>query len=174
MADDGIQNAQDVRLVDGLVGTNVQAVNADNEALVLATLDPAASHRVIITDADADDALVTADGELHTFPVRASSAPVSGTIADDTKTTIVAAPGASLITCVTSITVYQTGAVEATVNVYDGTTIIWRIPLAADFGAGIDKDMGTPWILTANTLLALEATVSTSYAWSVQTCTIAG
>ncbi len=174
MPDEGIENVQDTRLVDGLVGTNVQAVNASNEALVLASLDPSSDHKVIITDADADDAVVTADGELHTFNIREAATPVSGTIADDTKTTIVAAPGAGLILCVTSITVYQTGSVEATVNVYDGNTIIWRIPLAADFGAGIDKDPTPAWILTSNTLLALEATASTPYNWSVQTCTIAG
>ena len=106
------------------------------------------------------------------FPLHLLAVPLSGTIADGTKTTIVAAPAIGLATCLTMLTVYQTGATQATVQVFDGNTVIWRVPLTTEWGSGIDSALTVPVLLTAATLLALQADAATSYAYSVQTVTV--
>ena len=106
------------------------------------------------------------------FPLHILATPLSGAIADDTKTTLVAAPAAGLATVVTMLTVFQTGATQAVVHLFDGNTIIWRIPLTTEWGSGLDSALTIPLTLTAATLLAIQSGAATTYEYSVQTVTV--
>ena len=89
----------------------------------------------------------------------------SGTIADDTATTIVTAPGAGQ-TVMFYLTVYQTGATQSEVLVSCGNHDL-RYPLAAGFGAGADVSLSLPVVVTAAVGVILTATVATAYSWNV-------
>jgi len=117
---------------------------------------------------------VNTDGQALVSTAHDAATPASGAIADaSVKTTLVAAPGASLALGVTTLSLWQAGATQATVSIYDGDAVIARFPVTTEFGSGVDKDYTVPLLLTANTLLAVQTDAATALDWNVQTIEVA-
>jgi hypothetical protein len=195
---------QQCAIVDGAAGAHLLTINSSKQALVLAELAASTVLIGHVDGPDAENAAITGNpllgggrydstaraldngdvGAIALNPYGAQitnlggdpgATPATNTIADaSTKTTIVAAPGASIALAVTTLSIWQTASpgAEATVSVYDGLTVIAEFPVGTEFGSGVDKDYTVPLMLSANSLLALQSDVAAAIAWNVQTLNV--
>lgn len=119
-----------------------------------------------VADADRTNLYAGLDGVLITRPHsnledRVNPAPVG--ITDGSSTSVVAAQGAGVRFCATTIVVSNSSATNVTVDIRDGTagTVMATIPAAANMGGGV-VPLQTPICTTANTALAADPSAAAS------------
>ena len=103
-------------------------------------------------------------GTRRVFTIHPDAVYKSGTIADDTLTTVVDTDAGGE-TYLLYLCIYQTGSTASEVIVDIGAQQL-RYPLAAGFGAGVDSAFTVPIPVDAGADVTLQATVSTPYSWT--------
>jgi hypothetical protein len=147
----------------GRINTNMavahDAVDAGNPLKVGYKADSALSDNTLVAAGDRTDALGDLDGALLVRPYGPLADKVNATvgITDGSSTSLVAAQGAGVRFCATTIVVSNSSATNVTVDIRDGTagSVLMTIPAAANMG-GAAVALPAPLCTTANTALAAD------------------
>lgn len=139
------------------------AVDAGNPLKVGAKATTSISGLTPVATADRTNLFAGADGVLITRPHANLEDRVSGTLGntDGASTAVVAAQGAGVRFCATTLVVSNSSATNVTVDIRDGTagSVLLTIPAAANMGGGI-VPLAMPLCTTANTALAMDSSAA--------------
>lgn len=116
-----------------------------------------ATPTAVTADADAVRVWCDLNGRVITSPYSSNANWTSGrsAVTDGASTAVVAAQGAGVSFCATTLIVSNSSATGVTVDIRDGTagTVLATVPAAADFGGAIIP-LPVPLCTSANTALA--------------------
>lgn len=176
--DNNIGNVDVVTLpnVTLAAGTNTNEVVGDaahdaavagNPLRVGARADTALSGITLVADGDTTDLYAGVDGVLIVRPHTGLEDVVAErtTNTDGASTAFasgLAAPGAGIRLCITSVTLCNSSASFCTVDLRDGSagSVLWTLPVPAT--GGVVQSFDPPLKLSANTALAFDASAATS------------
>lgn len=123
------------------------------------------TYQTAVTSGDASRAAAGLDGILITRPNAHVGDFVKGLVAitDGSSTSLVAAQGAGIRFCATTLIVSNSSATNVTLDIRDGTagSVIATIPAAANMG-GAAITLPTPLCTTANTIMAADPSAAAS------------
>jgi hypothetical protein len=141
------------------------AADAGNPVKIGAKASNATSSRTSVANNDRTDIYAGLDGILITRPYANLEDRVSGVAAvtDGSSTSLVAAQGAGIRFCATTLIVSNSSATNVTVDIRDGTagSVLMTIPAAANMGGAVIQ-LAVPICTTANTAMATDPSASAS------------
>lgn len=141
------------------------AADAGNPLKVGARAESSVSGRTAVADNDRTDILAGLDGVLIVRPYANLEDRVNATvgITDGSSTSLVAAQGAGVRFCATTLVVSNSSATNVTVDIRDGTagSVLMTIPAAANMGGAV-LNLPVPLCTTANTAMAADPSASAS------------
>ena len=147
----------------GSDNTAHDAVDAGNPLKIGAKASSATSSRTSVANNDRTNIYAGVDGILIVRPHANLEDRVSGLLAntDGASTAVVAAQGAGIRFCATTIIVSNSSATNVTVDIRDGTagSVIATIPAAANMGGAVVQ-LPVPLCTTANTALAMDGSAA--------------
>lgn len=139
------------------------AVDAGNPLKIGAKASNATSARTPVANNDRTDIYAGIDGVLIMRPYANLEDRVSGLLAntDGASTAVVAAQGAGIRFCATTVIVSNSSATNVTVDLRDGTagSVLATIPAAANMGGAVVQ-LPVPLCTTANTALAMDGSAA--------------
>lgn len=141
------------------------AVDSGNPLKIGAKASNALSGLTLVANADRTDLFAGLDGVLITRPHANLEDRVSGVgvITDGSSTSVVAAQGAGVRFCATTIIISNSSATNVTVDLRDGTAgaVLATLPAKADMGGAV-VPLQTPLCTTANTAFAADPSAAAS------------
>ena len=141
------------------------AVDTGSPLKIGARAETSISGATKVADQDRTNLYAGVDGVLIVRPHANLEDRVSGTvgITDGSSTAVVAAQGAGIRFCATTITVSNSSATNVTVDIRDGTagSVLMTIPASANMGGSIVA-LPVPLCTTANTAFAADPSASAS------------
>lgn len=139
------------------------AADAGNPLKIGAKASNATSSRTSVANNDRTDVYAGIDGILIVRPYANLEDRVSGVLAntDGASTAVVAAQGAGIRFCATTVIVANSSATNVTVDLRDGTagSVLTTIPAAANMGGAV-VPLPMPLCTTANTALAMDSSAA--------------
>jgi hypothetical protein len=146
-------------LVDARGNVAHDAADSGNPLKLGAKAETSISGATMVADADRTDLYAGIDGVLITRPYANLEDRVSNvvSITDGSSTQVVAAQGAGIRFCATTLIVSNSSATNVTVDIRDGTagSVLATIPAAANMGGGV-VPLLVPLCTTANTIFAAD------------------